>query len=287
MLHREGTGLISMRSERSQEPAIIFFDIDGTLVTHRADVPPGETVVFGVPSPGVVEAFRRLRERGHLAFICSGRPRRLVYPPVLELETAGSVLSAGACLMIGDEVVEDRFVDVGTLDRILEGFERERVSVMLEGTDECVTFMPEGSSDRLALPHATIARTVDEVHAVSTMRFSKFAFYNDEIPKFERVGDLLTEHFVRYDLGLGVSEMTLRDVDKGHGVRRVLETLGRDRARTFAFGDSENDLPLFSAVETSVAMGNAMPSVKGAAAYVTDSVADDGVVTGLEHFGLI
>ena len=30
-----------------------------------------------------------------------------------------------------------------------------------------------------------------------------------------------------------------------------------------------------------------MPSVKEAAAYVTDSVEDDGVATALAHFGLI
>ena len=56
---------------------------------------------------------------------------------------------------------------------------------------------------------------------------------------------------------------------------------------TFAFGDSENDLPMAGAVETFVAMGNALPSVKDRAAYVTDSVEDDGVVSALEHFGLI
>lgn len=34
-------------------------------------------------------------------------------------------------------------------------------------------------------------------------------------------------------------------------------------------------------------MGNAMPGVKARAAYVTDPVQDDGVVTALEHFGLL
>lgn len=41
------------------------------------------------------------------------------------------------------------------------------------------------------------------------------------------------------------------------------------------------------AVETFVAMGNALPSVKAAADYVTLSAADDGVPAGLAHFGLI
>ena len=57
--------------------------------------------------------------------------------------------------------------------------------------------------------------------------------------------------------------------------------------RTYAFGDSENDLPMLRAVDVPVAMGNALPRVKAMAAYVTDRVEQDGVATGLAHLGLI
>ena len=56
---------------------------------------------------------------------------------------------------------------------------------------------------------------------------------------------------------------------------------------TFGFGDSGNDLGMLAAVETAVAMGNAMPEVKALADYVTDDVAHDGTVTAMQHFGLI
>ena len=70
-------------------------------------------------------------------------------------------------------------------------------------------------------------------------------------------------------------------------MRRALESLGCGIEGTFAFGDSENDLPMTDAVETFVAMGNALPAVKARAAYVTSSEQDDGVVSALEHFGLL
>lgn len=57
--------------------------------------------------------------------------------------------------------------------------------------------------------------------------------------------------------------------------------------RTFAFGDSENDLPMMRVVDHPVAMGNALDSVKQAASYVTASVQEDGVPAALRHFGLI
>ena len=54
-----------------------------------------------------------------------------------------------------------------------------------------------------------------------------------------------------------------------------------------AFGDGSNDLPLFSAVETGVAMGNAADALKNAATFVTDTAYDDGIYKGLRQLGLI
>ena len=42
-----------------------------------------------------------------------------------------------------------------------------------------------------------------------------------------------------------------------------------------------------AAVETFVAMGNALPNVREVADYVTLTAAEDGVPAALEHFGLI
>ena len=54
-----------------------------------------------------------------------------------------------------------------------------------------------------------------------------------------------------------------------------------------AFGDGGNDIPMLQAAGTSVAMGDAAPSVKQAADFVTSSVDKDGIVLALEHFGLL
>ena len=81
-------------------------------------------------------------------------------------------------------------------------------------------------------------------------------------------------------------ELSPKGIDKG--VARALEYLGRaGNERTFGFGDSGNDLGMLAAVETAVAMGNAMPEVKAVADYVTDDVAHDGTVTAMRHFRLI
>ena len=67
----------------------------------------------------------------------------------------------------------------------------------------------------------------------------------------------------------------------------ALERLGIDASEAIAFGDGENDLSMFSAVGTSVAMGNAQDTVKAAATYVTTAVDDDGIYNAAKYFGLL
>lgn len=78
-------------------------------------------------------------------------------------------------------------------------------------------------------------------------------------------------------MGATELEITARGVTKGTGAAFLMETLGIDPARTVAFGDGGNDLPLASAVGTFVAMENADSEVKAAADEVCPSVVDDGV----------
>ena len=74
---------------------------------------------------------------------------------------------------------------------------------------------------------------------------------------------------------------------KDLGVAATLERLDIDASEAIAFGDGENDLSMFSAVGTSVAMGNAQDTVKAAATYVTTAVDDDGIYNAAKHFGLV
>ena len=51
-----------------------------------------------------------------------------------------------------------------------------------------------------------------------------------------------------------------------------------------AFGDGQNDIPMFETVGYSVVMGNATDDVKKYADYVTKSNNEDGVVYAIENF---
>ncbi len=76
----------------------------------------GEAVRITRPTPRVHEAFRRLRERGHVAFVCTGRPICLIAPPsLLELEPAGIISSAGAYVTIDGKRVFQNSIEPALL----------------------------------------------------------------------------------------------------------------------------------------------------------------------------
>ena len=242
--------------------AVSFFDVDGTLVWRDfAEMRrrSRETVNSGMeikPSAAVADAFRRMRERGNATFICTGRPVPFVLPSLLALEPTGIIAAAGAYVRVGDTVVRDVAIDPALVVEVARRFEAAGLDVTIESDTQNLELRPSGAPARF--PRSALARTAAEVaEATGRHRFQKFCTNGLERDALAPLMPFIEEHFTICDLQGG------------------------------AFGDSENDLSMAPAVETFVAMGNALPGVKAAADYVTLSAADEGVPAGLAHFGLI
>ena len=82
-------------------------------------------------------------------------------------------------------------------------------------------------------------------------------------------------------------EMNLAGVDKGSGIRHVLEATGCCVEDTIAIGDSRNDTEMLSFVGTAVAMGNATAPIKAMAHLVTTPIDQDGIYNAFLTLGLI
>jgi Cof subfamily protein (haloacid dehalogenase superfamily) len=72
-------------------------------------------------------------------------------------------------------------------------------------------------------------------------------------------------------------------VSKGKGLLLALEDRGITPEETIAFGDEENDLPMFEAAGLSIAPANAKEAVKAKADLIIGSNAEDGVAVFLEE----
>ncbi|MDR2702540.1 MAG: HAD family hydrolase [Spirochaetaceae bacterium] len=72
-------------------------------------------------------------------------------------------------------------------------------------------------------------------------------------------------------------------VSKGAGLLHALDYLNLKPEHTIAFGDEENDLPMFEAAGFSAAPANAKEAVRKAAVFQIPSHAEDGVAVFLEE----
>ncbi len=74
-----------------------------------------------------------------------------------------------------------------------------------------------------------------------------------------------------------VIEIMNADATKGTALAHLCAHLGIDQARSFAFGDNINDIPMIEAAGMGVAVENALPEVRSAADALTASNDDSGV----------
>ena len=269
------------------DSAVLFFDVDGTLTSFDPDNLTDKDLNAIRPSRAVVEAFHALRDAGHKAFICTGRPLWLIADSLRALDPVGIVAMAGATLEIEGHVVhEDCFAE-----DVAEELARRIISVGFEAFFETngATFALEPAGvEESSLIGTTVVHGTGEMRVDGRLRVGKVCLNASNLARVANDDGFIERNFEQCNTGGQNRELSPKGIDKGVGVARALEYLGRaGNKRTFGFGDSGNDLGMLAAVETAVAMGNAMPEVKALADYVTDDVAHDGTVTAMRHFGLI
>lgn len=269
------------------DPAVLFFDVDGTLTSFDPDNMTDKDFSAVRPSQAVIEAFHRLHDTGHKAFICTGRPLWLIADSLRALEPAGIVAMAGATLEVEGRVVHEDCFD----EDLVEELARRVVSAGFEAFFEAnaATFALEpAGAEQSSLIGATVVHSVEEMRIDGRLRVGKVCLNAPGLARLANDDGFIDSNFELCNTGGQNRELSPKGIDKGVGVVRALEYLGRTgNERTFGFGDSGNDLGMLAAVETAVAMGNAMSEVKAVADYVTDDVAHDGTVTAMQHFGLI
>lgn len=269
------------------DSAVLFFDVDGTLTFFDPDDMTDKDFSAVRPSRAVIEAFHRLRDVGHKAFICTGRPLWLIADSLRALEPAGIVAMAGATLEVEGRVVHEDCFDEDVIAELARRISVAGGEALFETNGATYSLEPVGVEQSFLLG-AGVVHSVEEMRVDGRLRVGKVCLNAPNLARVANDDGFIERNFELCNTGGENRELSPKGIDKGVGVARALEHLGRaDNARTFGFGDSGNDLGMLAAVETAVAMGNAMPEVKAVADYVTDDVAHDGTVTAMRHFGLI
>ena len=80
-----------------------------------------------------------------------------------------------------------------------------------------------------------------------------------------------------------LTETSSAHASKGNGLRKLMQVLGIPKEAVLVFGDNGNDIDMFHAAGTSVAVGNALPEVQAEADLVCGTNDEDGVAEFLEE----
>ena len=269
------------------DSAVLFFDVDGTLTSFDPDDMTDKDFSAVRPSQTAIEAFHRLHDAGHKAFICTGRPLWLIADSLRALDPAGIVAMAGATLEVEGRVVHEDCFDEDVIEELAHRIAAAGGEALFETNGATYSLEPVGVEQSFLLG-ADVVHGVDQMRVDGRLRVGKVCINARDLACVANDDGFIDCEFELCNTGGQNRELSPKGIDKGVGVARALAYLGREgNARTFGFGDSGNDLGMLAAVETAVAMGNAMPEVKALADYVTDDVAHDGTVTAMQHFGLI
>ena len=118
--------------------------------------------------------------------------------------------------------------------------------------------------------------------------FDKIGFFlqppTDSIKVVNDLKELIQDQADAFLVDSGCIEISKKGVNKAKGVEKILNLMGWNKNEVMIMGDGENDLEMLKNYPLSVAMGNALPEVKKASRYKTDSNNDSGVAKAIDRY---
>lgn len=250
-----------------------FFDIDGTLLSFKT---------HGMP-PSTRRALARLRERGIKTVISSGRPSYQLPEELRQGFDAYVSLSGQLCY---DEhgIYHENHIPRRDVEAVVDRVKAGCFDVLVMQRDRAFANELSPRVTQTAQNSGLVYERDDIDHAFDApvYQFCMFVGPEEEGEYLKLIPTL--EHTRWTDL---FCDILPAGGGKKVGVTATLERFGISPDEAVAFGDGENDLSMFDAVGTGVAMGNAWDAVKERADMVTDDVDHDGIWNACEKLGML
>lgn len=298
---------------------LIFFDVDGTLLTEGKEqyIPESTT-----------RALNELRANGHVCIINTGRPTAALDNEIKKVPVDGFVCGCGTTVML-DEVLLSHHLEDELCPKIIRELDACNLEWMLEG-DEGVYYSTRPYYTKIVdIIQAFHKRSPEILNTITTeqydtTKFVKFIFFvqdeesitkalQEEAKKdsaqdsaqnstqiktvqeymesqgsdYQRFYQTFQDQLDFIDRGNGMYEVIPKGYSKATGMKFLEDYLGIAHEDTFAVGDSSNDIPMLDYAATSILMGDADEALYEHADYVTTSIYEDGIYNAFKHYGLI
>ncbi|MDS0524601.1 Cof-type HAD-IIB family hydrolase [Clostridium sp. SHJSY1] len=263
------------------KPKIIFFDIDGTILTEKTLVIPESTK----------RAIRKAQENGHLAFINTGRPIVSIDTFIKDIKFDGYICGCGTYIEYADKVLFSKQLGNKLSKDVVNDLKECKIDAILEG--ENGLYYDEDSNInskelmRIKKRHIEEHLYNGETWNSPEINFDKLTIWTRDDSNFEEFNKKYSDVFEFIHRGKDFYELVPLGFSKSSGIEYIIKYLNLPFENTYAIGDSTNDLSMLKYVKNSIAMGNSNPILFDFVSFVTKDIGDDGIEYALKHFNII
>ncbi len=263
---------------------LIALDLDGTLTNSEKKI-----------TPRTFQALKKAQSLGHILVLASGRPTYGIAPLAdeLGLQTEGGyILSYNGGKIVDWRTKEELYSNTlppEAIPQLIDYSRQHRYTLLGYVGQEIVSELPdnpyaheESRINRMPL------RRVDNLAESLPPRSVKLLLAGEPVlmEKAEKeIAALLGNHVEAYRSAPFFVEIVPKGIDKAQSLQRLLSHVGLTADSLVSFGDGYNDLSMIRLSAYGVAMANAAPEVREAAAFVTLSNDNDGIAHFLEEHG--
>lgn len=259
---------------------MIFFDIDGTLISESTHILP----------QSAADAIRKARENGHLAFINTGRTYFNIEDELRSIGFDGYVCGCGTYVYINETPVFSRTIPHDTCVEIIEMLRECRICSLFEENDRVFYDSAAPITEKLYALRDLFgisAVDVNDCLADPNLHFDKLITWRTKQSDYDRFYEYITRDFDYIDRGGILAEIVPKGFSKATGIKFLQDYYHIPLENCYAIGDSTNDLPMLQYVPNSIAMGSSMQEILPYCSYQTTDLLEDGIKNALEHFGII
>lgn len=260
------------------EKKALFFDYDGTIMDSRTETIPDEI-------PGL---FARLKEQGHLLFLNTGRTGAILDPRTHALPFDGKILGCGSAVELEGKILYEFRLEPACCTRIAAKLRDLGIEGFLEGSD--VLYVTDPLTDPHLVGYWKRYRSAGvRIRSASELRepFSKMFLFIPHAAQREALEHFIDGAFQFIDRKNGFWELVPAGHTKATGIRLVMDRLGLTPGNCYAFGDSNNDLPMLELLSNSALIGGEDAVLRQKVRYMAQDVLHGGLTQAVQAFGLL
>ena len=263
-----------------QGTKLIALDIDGTIIDRPKGVPVHKKVRVAV---------REARDAGAKVCLCSARPCYYMQDATEGLDEVDALIGcSGATVKVDGKYIYKLAIPREQLHACFETAKRLDMYMSFAG-DEKIYVSKKGPVYPPLENGKVFVILEDEemLKVLNTLElYCAFVFTRPGVTKKAVFTDPVFASASIHKSSSNSFNLTNGDANKGTGVLKVAELWSIPKENILAVGNDENDIPMFEAAGTGVAVANAGKDVKDASDWVAPGVRQGGAAEAIRRFAL-